>query len=65
MPLGYAGTVYTVNVGNCNRSVLQDLGLQRAVVKGVLKKIHMHAIPTQHHQGKEIPREQRPICVAS
>jgi len=32
MPLGYAGTIY-----NCNLSMLQDLGLQRTVAKGVLK----------------------------
>jgi len=136
MPLGYAGTIY-----NCNLSMLQDLGLQRTVAIGVLKKLHTHAIlrlsafpgaspkqpwyrrpgwplrsiyivsrqslylldppsahipssekpgnelptdcsrgsrlnhrlggpvgnlmPTQHHQGEEIPREQRQICIAS
>jgi len=32
MPLVYAGTIY-----NCNLSMLQDLGLQRTVAKGVLK----------------------------
>ena len=36
MPLGYAGTVYTVTVGNCNLSMLQDLGLQRTVVKSTV-----------------------------
>ena len=44
MPLGYAGTIY-----NCNLSTLQDLGLQRPVAKGVLKKLHMHAITSLHN----------------
>ena len=67
MPVGYsyAGTAYTVSVGTCNLSMLQDLDLQRTVAKGVLKKLHMQAVPTQHHAGKEIPREQWPICVAT
>ena len=42
MPLGYAGTIC-----NCNLSMLQDLGLQRTVAKGVLKKLHIYA--TQSH----------------
>ena len=48
MPLGYAGTIY-----NCNLSMLQDLGLQRTVAKGVLKKLHMHAITSLHNMIKE------------
>ncbi len=48
MPLGYAGTIY-----NCNLSMLQDLGLQRTVAKGVLKKLHMHAITCLHNIIKE------------
>jgi len=47
MPLGYAGTIY-----NCNLSMLQDLGLQRTACARNL-------VPTQHHQGEEIPREQK------
>ena len=39
MPLSYAGTIYTSNV-----TMLQDLGLQTAVAKKVLKKLHTHAI---------------------
>ncbi len=45
---GYAGTIY-----NCNLSMLQDLGLQRTVAKGVLKKLHMHAITSLHNIIKE------------
>ena len=54
MPLGYAGTIY-----KCNLSMLQDLGLSRAAAKGVLKKFALtcNLVPTQHHQGKKIPRE--------
>ncbi len=48
MPLGYAGTIY-----NCNLSMLQDLGQQRTVAKGVLKKLHMHAITSLHNIIKE------------
>ena len=48
MPLGYAGTIY-----NCNLSMLQDLGLQRTVAKGVLKKMHTHAILCLHNIIKE------------
>ena len=48
MPLGYAGTIY-----NCNLLMLQDLGLQRTVAKGVLKKLHMHAITSLHNIIKE------------
>ena len=48
MPLGYAGTIY-----NCNLSMLQDLGLQRTVAKGVLKKLHTHAILCLHNIIKE------------
>ena len=48
MPLGYAGTIY-----NCNLSMLQDLGLQRTVAKGVLKKLHMHAVTSLHNIIKE------------
>ena len=48
MPLGYAGTIY-----NCNLSMLHDLGLQRTVAKGVLKKLHMHAITSLHNIIKE------------
>ena len=44
MPLGYAGTIYT-----CNFSMLQDLGLQRAIAKRVLKKLHTHAILSLHN----------------
>jgi len=48
MPLGYAGTIY-----NCNLSMLQDLGLQRTVAIGVLKKLHTHAILCLHNIIKE------------
>ena len=48
MPLGCAGTIH-----NCNVSVLQDLGLRRTVVKGVLKESHMHAITSLHNIIKE------------
>ncbi len=48
MPLGYAGTIY-----NCNVSMLQDLGLQRTVAKGVLKKLRTHAILCLHNIIKE------------
>ena len=44
MPLGYAGSNY-----NCNLSMLQDLGLQRTVAKGVLRKLHMRAITSPHN----------------
>ena len=40
MALGYAGTI----AYNCNLSMLQDLELQKTLVKGVLKQLHMHAI---------------------
>jgi len=61
MPLGYAGTIY-----NCNLSMLQDLGLQRTVAKGVLQKLDMHAITSlQNIMTKRIAREQRQICAAS
>ncbi len=33
--------------------MLQDLGLQRTVAKGVLKKLHMHAITSLHNIMKE------------
>ena len=46
--LEYAGTVY-----NCNLSMLQNLGLQRTVAKGVLKELHMHAITPLHNIIKE------------
>ncbi len=29
--------------------MLQDLGLQRAVANGVLRKLHMHAITSLHN----------------
>ena len=48
MPLGYAGTIY-----NCNLSMLQDLGLQRTVAEGVLKKLHMQAVTSLHNIIKE------------
>ena len=48
MPLGYAGTIY-----KCNLSMLQDLGLQTTVAKGVVKKLHMHAITCLHKAIKE------------
>ncbi|DBA96641.1 TPA: hypothetical protein ACH3X1_015499 [Trebouxia sp. C0004] len=48
MPLGYAGTIY-----NCNLTMLQDLGLQRTVAKGVLKKLHTQAILCLHNIIKE------------
>ncbi len=47
VPLGYAGTSY-----NCNLSMLQDLGLQRTVAKGVLK-LHMHATTSLRNIIKE------------
>ena len=50
MPVGYAGTI-----NNCNLSMLEDLVLQKTVAKGVLKKLHMHAITSLHN----IIRERR------
>ena len=44
MPLGDAGTMY-----NCNLSMMQDLGLQRPVAKGVMMRLHMHAITSLHN----------------
>ena len=61
MPLGYAGTIYI-----CNLSMLQDFGLQRTAAKGVLKKLHMHAITSLHNLIKERRYlEQWQVCVAS
>ncbi len=48
MPLGYASTIY-----NCNLLMLQDVGLQRTVAKGVLKKLHMHAITSKEILGEQ------------
>ena len=44
MPLGYTGSNY-----NCSLSMLQDLGLERTVAKGVLRKLHMRAITSPHN----------------
>ena len=44
MPLGYTGSNY-----NCNLSMLQDLGLERTVAQGVLRKLHMRAITSPHN----------------
>ena len=48
MPLGYAGTIYIFDL-----SMLQELGLQRLVAKGVLNKVLMHAITSLHNIIKE------------
>ena len=48
MPLGYAGTVYTLNL-----SVLQEFGLNRSAAKTVLKTLHLHAIRCLHNIVKE------------
>jgi len=47
LPLGYAGTIYIVNAARPGTA--KNSGQRSS------KKLHMYTIPTQHHQGKEIP----------